>query len=391
VEQEQGKVIFFGKHTLRAPVLFASYRLGDCPGAGLRFLPWDMTETEALLINAYDFTRPKFRSILNDGWHPATHLHFTNKPILIDSGAYYFLKNTRMEGITPETILEIELRSQADVGVVLDHPFPPDATDKAKRIDTTIRNTEAMLKLLGKQKAAMELMPVVHGHTPQAIRGCLQRIRRLVETYGTGEIARVGIGSVAPLAQHGNAHLAVDIIYTVRKQLPEAHIHCFSMGSALLMLLAFYCGADTVDSQSWILSAAFKLAQLPGHYVVRMARREYKTEDEFRESMARFGKRLKRLADEEGFFVKDWTTGERLDIRSKSVLHQYVHSLVDIRSNENIHNRACHNLWVYNFEVRQARQALAEGRFEQFVENRLANTRYKKVFEYAKEKKQKRK
>jgi queuine/archaeosine tRNA-ribosyltransferase len=163
VEQEQVKVISFGKHKLCAPALFASYRLGDCPWAGLRFLPWDMTETEALLINAYDFTRPKFRSILNDGWHPATHLHFANKPILIDSGAYYFLKNTRMEGITPETILEIELRSQADVGVVLDHPFPPDATDKAKRIDTTIRNTEAMLKLLGKQKAAMELMPVVHG------------------------------------------------------------------------------------------------------------------------------------------------------------------------------------------------------------------------------------
>jgi len=124
-------------------------------------------------------------------------------------------------------------------------------------------------------------------------------------------------------------------------------------------------------------------------FVVRMALREYNTEDDFRQSMARFGERLKRLADEDGFFVKDWTTGEKLDIQSKSVRRQYVQSLVDVKSNENVHNRACHNLWVYNFEVRQARQALMEGRFEPFVETRLANTRYKAAFEYAKSKRRK--
>lgn len=388
MEREQGKVIFFGKHKLRVPALFASYRLGDCPGAGLRFLPWDITETEALLINAYDLKRPKFQSLLNDGWNPATHLRFPNKPILIDSGAYYFRRHENIVA-TPNDILQIELQSRADVGVVLDHPFPPDVMDKAKRIETTIKNTEAMLKALKHRRTTMELMPVVHGHTPQAVRGCLQRIKRVLETYGSGDLTRVGIGSVAPLAQHGNVHLAVDIIHTVRKQLPDAHIHCFSMGSALLMLLAFYCGADTVDSQSWILSAAFKLAQLPGHYVMRMARREYKTDDDFRQSITCFNDRLKRLADEEGFFVKDWNTGEKLDIHSKSVRRQYVQNLVDVRRNENIHNRACHNLWVYNWEVRQYRQALIEDRLEQFVESRLANTRYKRAFEYAKAKRRK--
>lgn len=380
---EQGKIILFGKHRLRAPALFASYRLGDYPTAGLRFLPWDITETEALLINAYDFTRPKFRSLLENGWNPSAYLRFRDKPVLIDSGAYYFRKKANIGDIKPETILEIELKSRADIGVVLDHPFLPDAMDKADRIDTTIRNTETMLKGLTERRTAMELMPVVHGHTPEEVRDCIQRIRRLMEVYGTGEITRVGIGSLAPLAQRGNAHLAAQVIQTVRKELPDAHIHCFSMGSALLMLLAFYCGADTVDSQSWILSAAFKLAQLPAHYVVRMARRDYKTSHDFRQSMARFGERLKYLADEEGFFVKDWDTGEILDLQSKDVRNQYIQSLVDEKSNENIHNRACHNLWVYNFEVRQARQAIAEGCFEQFVENRLKGTRYRRAFEYA--------
>ncbi len=389
MRREQGRVVLFGKHRLRVPALFAGYRLGDSPDAGLRFLPWDITETEALLINAYDLNRPRFRALLNDGWDPAHHLCFVNKPLMIDSGAYYFLKHENVT-ISPNEILELELKSRADVGVVLDHPFPPNAPNKIDRIQTTLKNTEAMLKLLRLKKSDMELMPVIHGHTPQEINDCINHVRRLMDTYGFGDLTRVGIGSIAPLAQHGNIRLAVEIIHTVRTYLPKAHIHCFAMGSALLMLLAFYCGADTVDSQSWIVSAAFKFAQLPGLYFVRLSRRVYKNQEDFEFAKQRFAKHLKRLHNEEGFFVKDWLTGEVIDLSSDTVIEQYVESLVDIKSNENIHNRACHNLWVYNFEVRRIRKAIVEDRFEQFIEARLANTRYKVAFEYAKEKKRKR-
>lgn len=388
MERERCKVVPFGKHRLKVPALFASYRLGDYPDAGLRFLPWQITETEALLINAYDLNRPRFRALLNDGWSPSHHLCFSNKPLMVDSGAYYFLKHESMV-ISPHEVLELELKSGADVGVVLDHPFLPDAPDKAKRIETTIKNTEVMLRALKSKGAEMELMPVVHGHTPEEISECVRHIRRLMDIYGFGELNRVGIGSIAPLAQRGNTHLAVEIILTVRKQLPKAHIHCFAMGSALLMLLAFYCGADTVDSQSWIVSAAFKYAQLPGLSFIRLSRQVYKNQSEFEVAKQRFVERLRQLHNEEGFFVKDWTTGEIIDLSSASVIEQYVESLVDVKSNENIHNRACHNLWVYNFEVRQARQAITEDRFEQFIEARLANTRYKAVFEYARERKRK--
>lgn len=59
-------------------------------------------------------------------------------------------------------------------------------------------------------------------------------------------------------------------------------------------------------------------------------------------------------------------------------------SLVDVSSNENIHNRGCHNLWVYNFEAQQARNAIISGNFDSFVEQRLANTRYYNAFSAAK-------
>ena len=379
---EKERSILVGPHELRTPVFFASYRLGDFPSSGLRSFPWAMTRTEALLINAYDFTQRKYREWLDNGWNPEGYLRCGNIPILVDSGAYYFRKKSSIT-VTPEEILDVQLRSQADVGVVLDHPFPPDADDKAKRITTTIRNTDKMLKHLAKQNSQITVMPAIHGHTPQAIRGCIQRYRRLADKHQLPLLDHVGIGSLAPLAQRGNATLAASIIHEVRRELPESQIHCFSMGSGLLMLLAFYSGADSVDSQSWIISAAFKLAQLPGHYVVRMGKKEHNDETKFRLAMRKFRLRLKRISEMEGFAVKDWATGRLLDISDATSRREYVDGLVDLVSNEHVHNRACHNLWTYNFEVRQYRKAQKKGLLDEFMKSRLSGTRYMAAFEYA--------
>lgn len=368
------KEIPFGRYVLKTPAIFASYRLGDFPSAGLKNHPWERTETEALLINAFDFTRPKFQKHLENGWSIEKYLDFPSKPVMIDSGAYYFLKRQQIK-VTPEQILEIELKAQAQVGVVLDHPFPPDAPDKKRRIATTIRNTKRMFAALATTQSELELMPVVHGHSKREIRDCIHRIRRAMNA----EITRIGIGSIAPLAKHGNGRLASDIIKAVRAELPNAHIHCFSMGSALSMLLAFHSGADTVDSQSWILSAAFKLAQLPGHYVTRLANREYETPEQFKAAKRAFAERIKALHDAEGYAVKHWQTGERINLACNGELNDYVDSLSDIYGNENLHNRACHNLWTYNFEARKAREAMENENWETFIRARLTNTRYRFV------------
>jgi tRNA-guanine family transglycosylase len=359
-------------------MLFAGYRMGDMPTSGLREFPWDITETEALLINAYDFTKPKYNAVIQNGWQPTRDLAFSDKPILIDSGAYYFLKNTNLT-VSPAKILNIEIRSQAHVGVVLDHPFTPEAHDKSRRINRTLRNTEAMYKALQASDEELELMPVLHGHNPEALEGCLKRLRRIAEKYGDGNLPRVGIGSVAPFAQRGDAKRATRIIATVRELLPSAHIHCFSMGSPLLILLAIYAGADTVDSQTWIVSAAFKYAQVPGSYAVRLARRDYSTYHRFRKAIKSFAQQMHDLHGKEQFFVKDWSTGARIDLGSPSVCEDYSRSLTDFKSNENIHNRACHNLWVYNYELRCYREARQEGTLEEFLTGRMSDTRYERT------------
>ncbi len=380
---DENKTILMGSHKLQVPALFASYRLGDYPTSGLRIWPWAMTRTEALLINAYDFTRRKYQRQLSAGWNAAEHLNFADKPVLIDSGAYYFTRKPDIS-ITPSEVLDIELRSHADVGVTLDHPFPPDAKDKAKRIATTIRNTQIMARQLVKEPRAMALMPVIHGHTPRQIKNCIDKLRLIADRHHAPLLDHVGIGSLAPLAQRGDAKLAVEVIHAVRSHLPQSQIHCFSMGSALLMHLAFYSGADSVDSQTWMVSAGFKLAQLPGHYVVRMGKREYKSEEKFRDAMHQFRRRLATLEDLEGFNVKDWMSGRSLNMANAAERRRYVESLVDLQRNEHVHNRACHNLWTFNFEVRRYRETQRLGTLHEFLEARLGNTRYAAAFEHAK-------
>ena len=43
-----------GRSKIETPALFASYRIQDYPRAGLLCHPWEMTDTQAILLNAFD-------------------------------------------------------------------------------------------------------------------------------------------------------------------------------------------------------------------------------------------------------------------------------------------------------------------------------------------------
>jgi len=377
---------------LYTPNLFASYRLGDVTMAGLKFFPWKMTGTQAVLVNAYDLIEnPKCQNyrkrLEREGISIREHIGFDG-PLMIDSGAYYFVRSGSVH-ISPLKVLEVEEKSGADIGVVLDHPFPPAATDKRDRINRTIANTRRMFAVYAnatREHLQFELLPVVHGHDPHTIKSTIARLHRIADRYHAGNLNKVGIGSLAPLAQNGNKGTAVQVLTTVRKLLPNAYLHCFSMGSSLLMLLAFYCGADTVDSQTWIMSAAFKFIQLPGHHIIRLATRERAANPyQYRKQLQEMKKLILRLYDEEGFVIKDWMTGEILRNPNDDDLDQYIRELTDRRGNQHIHNRACHNLWVFNFEVKRAQEEMRRGRFEEFVESRLKDSKYYQAFLLARE------
>ena len=384
----------FSRAPLETPNLFASYRIGDHPHAGLLHSPWEMTGTQAVLVNAFDllenYRTRRFTSEIRDlEGTLREYIHFDG-PLMLDSGGFNFQKKDKMS-IAALDVLKIGIEFSVDVSVVLDHPFLPTSTSKEKenRWENTVTNTEEMFEKLKDSECDLpdhfQLMPVLHGYDPETLKVSLDRI---VEIWG--EAPRiVGIGSLAPLALNGSKRTVIEVISTVRQLLPNAHIHCFSLGSALLMLLAFYCGADTVDSQSWIISAAFKNVQLPGFPWTRFSAREKEKDPvKYEKKRNAFADRLLELIEEEEFAVKDWDKKEDFLISNKQDALDYLNYLEHKDGEKHIHRRACHNLYAFNFEAKRVREEKKKDirALETFIEGRMKSPVYQKIFEYAIEK-----
>lgn len=380
----------FSREPLEIPNLFASYRIGDCPRAGLRLSPWEMTGTQAILVNAYDFlanhrTRQVASEIRKGQAKLHEHIKFDG-PVMLDSGGFNFQKHADIS-IDALDVLNLGIACEVDVSVVLDHPFLPKSVDK--EIRSRWKNTRANTGIMfdeftsrnGNLPEGFQLMPVLHGHDDKALERCHKEI---VQIWGD-DPPIVGIGSLAPLARNGSKQKVIEILCKVRQLFPDAHIHCFSLGSALLMLFAFYCGADTVDSQTWILSAAFKNVQLPGFPWTRFSAREReKDEKKYEETRRHFAAHLLQLIDEEAFAIKNWDNEEDWDIHNETDALSYLGYLEDRDGKNHIHRRACHNLYALNFEARRAREEKKAGELEAFIASRLKSTVYRNTFDYAK-------
>ena len=376
---------------LELPNLFASYRIGDYPRAGLLCHPWEMTNTQAILLNAFDLLANKrtrmFTSKIRQAEGTLHEYVEFDGPLMLDSGAFNFQKQAEIS-IDSLDVLSVGIELGADISVVLDHPFLPNSecTEIDARWTNTVKNTRSMFEKLkdwdGNLPDNFQLMPVLHGHDTETLKRAFNDIVRI---WGQ-EPTIVGIGSLAPLARNGSKRTVIDTICTVRKLLPNAHIHCFSLGSALLMLFAFYCGADTVDSQTWIMSAAFKYVQLPGSHLTRFSPREAeKDPTKYKKIQCAFAQHLLRLIQEEKFTVKDWDTGKRWNISSENDALVYIDYLEDRDETNHIHRRACHNLHTFNFEASRVRQEKKADNLQNFIDSRMKSTVYRKAFEYATE------
>ena len=383
------RILTIGKSQIETPALFASYRIRDYPQAGLRCHPWKMTNTQALLLNAFDLLANKRTKMFTDEIRKTSgqlrkYVEFDG-PLMLDSGAFNFLQQEEIS-ITSHDVLRIGIEFKADVSVVLDHPFLPKSTEEEIRTrwSNTRDNTRTMVEALeyweGDLPDGFQLMPVLHGHDAETLKRSLDDIITILGQ----EPNSVGIGSLAPLARNGSKRTVTDVILTTRQLLPNAYIHCFSLGSALLMLLAFYCGADTVDSQTWIMSAAFKQVQLPGLHLTRLSPRE-KEKDPIKYEQTRnvFAQHLLQLIEKEGFAVKNWNTGKEWQINSENDALAYMDNLEDRDTINHIHRRACHNLYAFNFEARRVREHKNTDTFETFIQDRMMSTVYKRIFEYA--------
>ena len=96
--------------SLATPSLFASYRIGDYPQAGLHGHPWEMTGTQAILLNAFDLLANrrthKFSSALREEEIKLHEYVEFNGPLMLDSGAFNFQQHAEIS-IKPLEVLSI--------------------------------------------------------------------------------------------------------------------------------------------------------------------------------------------------------------------------------------------------------------------------------------------
>jgi queuine/archaeosine tRNA-ribosyltransferase len=359
----------------------ASYRIGDFPNAGLKLLPWTVAPCDGVLINAYDFLNNgrtlRYAKSLLEQSDPLRSLKLPDE-LILDSGAYYFVRSKSAD-INPRDIVDLAVRLRVSEVVTLDHPFPPGQSveEITRRISTTAANTEKMHEQLeGILDGRPSLIPALHGHDEKTLH-ISYKSQPIIRNAST---RKVGVGSLAPLAQKGAMREAARAMMCAREILAGKHMHVFSVGSPLVMHFAFLCGADSVDSQSWMMSAAFKQAHLPGLPQIRLSTRERARNEELYDSRRkRFELQLLKLQRSEKFVVKDWASGIPISLRDEKDAREYTDSLEDGSQGNRVHWRACHNLAVGTFEARRITAELALGTVANFLDARHATGPYRNV------------
>ncbi len=317
--------------------------------------PWKQFPLEGLMVNAYEILKKTKADseVRSQGIHK--YMGFDG-PIMMDSGGFQFMKKQELN-VDPKEILRLYQVSKPDFGIVLDHPLGPnlDHKEKLDRWLRTLANTRIMLA--NHNTDSTELVPVIHGHELSKIEWFIEELEKI------SSFNYLGIGSLVPSVFStkgaGGITNVVEIVNFVKKKLGNRKIHVFGVGSTLTMHLMFYAGADSVDSSGWRTKAAYGAIQLPGigdRYVTSRTRH----------------KKYRDVSEED----KEILASCRCPICESEGLEKLRISFT---------SRAMHNAWVYNEEVKKARELIRLGKYEDYVEGIITKTPFSYVFKFAKE------
>jgi tRNA-guanine family transglycosylase len=316
--------------------------------------PWYFFKIDGLMLNAYEIIRNKslVNHIKNEGIHK--YIKF-NDLITMDSGGFLFMKRGEIS-ITPEEIMNLYEESKPNFGVILDYPLTPNLPRDImeKRLLKTIENIKRMLEV--RRSTNPEIIPVIHGYDVEIIKYYVKKLQEV------GEFNIYGIGSLVPSVFNtkgiGGIHNVIKIVSFVRTLLPDKILHVFGVGSSITMHLMFYIGADSIDTTSWRIKAAFGAIQLPGvgdrHITPRKRHKHYPT----------LSREEQKILDE---------------CECPACKREGLEGLI-----RSFTLRALHNAWVYQKEIEKARRLIKSGEYEEYVKQLVGkNKQFSKVLELA--------
>lgn len=190
-----------------------------------------------------------------------------NLPLLLDSGGFACLfdgakiekrgpisvlkvpsrdKEGETEVIHPRKVLELQ-EEIADVAFTLDFPSPPGLSKRQSERRRRLTIDNAIWAAQNRRNREMKLY------------GCIQAWDAESAGKSAREYVSVGfdgiaIGGLVPRAR--DAGLVDSIVSAVREEIPDLPLHCFGLGKPETVTRLFELGVDSVDSSSYVKSAA---------------------------------------------------------------------------------------------------------------------------------------
>ncbi|MFN3527764.1 MAG: tRNA guanosine(15) transglycosylase TgtA, partial [Candidatus Altarchaeaceae archaeon] len=203
-----------------------------------------------LMTNAYIIYKDKElrEKVLNLGIHK--FLNFDGI-IAVDSGSYQLMKYGNID-VSNEEILKFESDIKADIGSFLDIPTMPYAyKDNAKK---------DLEKTLERAKEAKKLEKDINLIINAAIQGSTFTDLRKYSAKFIGKNFKLNaIGGIVPLMENYEFEKLVEIIITVKKNIPTSNVvHAFGLGHPMIFGLAVALGCDIFDSAAYVLFAKDK-------------------------------------------------------------------------------------------------------------------------------------
>jgi 7-cyano-7-deazaguanine tRNA-ribosyltransferase len=285
---------------------------------------------DVVITNAYlIYKNQDLRQIaLEKGVHELINF---NGPIMTDSGSFQLSLYGDIE-VSNREIIEFQEQIGTDIGTSLDIPTPPFVSrQRAEReMEVTIQRAREALEVRDK----LMLNSVVQGSTYPNLRA------KCAEILGEMDFELHPIGAVVPLMESYQYSTLLDVVMASVEHLPDSRPrHLMGAGHPMIFSLAVALGCDLFDSAAYILYAQDDRLLMPeGTY------------------------KLENLVEMP--CSCPICTGYNPD------------DLRQMKKDERAKLLAQHNLHISFAEIRQIKQALADGSLWELVERRARNHPY---------------
>jgi 7-cyano-7-deazaguanine tRNA-ribosyltransferase len=247
--------------------------------------------------------------------------------VMTDSGAYQILAYGRVE-VTPDEIIKCQEKLNTDIATILDLPTGWRVSKEHARftVDETVKRAKELFTLRSRVEIGW-VGPVQGGRYLDLVAESAKEMAKLpFDIYA--------LGSPTPVMEQYLFSLLVDMILTAKINLPiNIPFHLFGAGHPFMFALAVALGCDLFDSAAYSLFAN-EGRYLTDHGTVRLERLEY------------------------------------FPCACPVCVKREPKELAEMPQEERERDLTKHNLYVCFSEMKQIKQAIAEGRLWEHLEVR---------------------